>query len=110
MGVIVAGGAITYLSVGAILEGARFERDLISFLSNPSGYTAGDPAMAAPFVLILIPAVLGALGTREMLRIVFLGLRKGDPPLAIVKAVALYLAGTLVLVLVALFTTNRPRY
>lgn len=104
---VLAGGAITYVGVGVLLEGARFVHMLEDFLESPERYTAGNPEMYAPFVLLFIPAVLGALGTRTMIRIVVAGVREGKTPGDIVKRLAWYLAGSLVLVVLAMYSSSK---
>lgn len=104
---VLAGGAITYVGVGVLLEGGRFVHMLEDFLESPERYTAGNPEMYAPFVLLFIPAVLGALATRTMIRIVVAGVREGKAPGDITKSLGIYLAGSLVLVVLALFSSSK---
>jgi hypothetical protein len=101
------GGVVTYIAAGILLEGFRFLPDLASFLEHPEKYLGGDPERAAPFVLLLIPAVLGGLGTMTMIRMVVVGRRRGQPLSAIAKGIAGFLASSALLVLVALFTSGK---
>jgi mannitol-specific phosphotransferase system IIBC component len=106
---IAAGGVITYCGVGILLIGFRFWSDLQSLLGDPVAFVAGDPELLAPFVLLLVPAILGAIATRALLRIVIGGLRDGDSPGIIAKAIAIFLASALLLVIAALFTSQNVR-
>ena len=106
---IAAGGVFTYLGVGILLTGLRFWPDLQSFLRDPAGFMAGDPELMAPFVLLLIPAVLGAFGTRALLRIVIGGVRDGDSMGTIAKAIGIFLVSALLLLIAVLFTSQNVR-
>ncbi len=106
--VIVTGGVATYLVVGALLLGNRFGADFERVFLASDGFANSGVDTIAPFVLLLIPAVLGALWTRETLRVIFRGVRHGDPPAAIAKDVALFAVSSFVLLLVGLFTSSRP--
>lgn len=107
--VIAAGGALTYLGVGILLLGFRFIADLNSLLGDAQAFVGADPELMAPFVLLLIPAVLGAVATRALLRIVIGGLRHGDSTGMIAKAIGAFLVSALLLVVVAFFTSGRGR-
>jgi hypothetical protein len=107
LAVIVLGGVLTYVAVGVLLQGVRFVPDLQRLLEDPGAFVQGGPEAVAPFVLLFIPAVLGALGTRGMLRVLVAGLRRGDPPATIAKALAMYLGSLLVLVVVAWSSSGR---
>lgn len=107
--VILAGGVLTYLGVGKLLLGNRLGADFESVFLTSGGFANNGVETIAPFVLLLIPAVLGALWTRATCRLIFRGLRRGDPPEAIAKEVALFALSSVVLILVALFTSSRPQ-
>lgn len=102
---ILAGGVLAYVGTGTLLQGARFEADLDNMWQRPEGISA---EIVAPYVLLVIPAVLGALWTREAVRIVFQGMAREDPPAKIAKDIALYALSYLVLILVALTSRSRP--
>lgn len=107
--VIVLGGIFGYWAVGQLLLGVRFDADLDTLLHTPGALAAADAETLAPFVLLVIPSVLIALWTRENLRIVLRGLRRGDDPLAIAKELALYGLSVGLLVLAAFFTRGVGR-
>jgi hypothetical protein len=104
---IVLGGVLTYMGVGVLLLGSRFRADLENFWENPAAYASGGAEAIGPFVLLLIPAVLGAIWTRETLGVIFTGLRRKDPPKKIAKDVAAFALSCLVLVLVGLFSSSK---
>lgn len=103
---ILAGGVLTFYAVGSLLIGSLFVLDLPRLIPNPqtffTGYSGAE--LMAPFVLLLVSAVLGALGTRAIPRTLFVGLRNGDAPTSIAKALTLHL-----LVALALFSGSRGR-
>jgi hypothetical protein len=101
---IVAGGVLAYVGTGTLLQGARFEADLDNMWQRPEGIS---PEIVAPYVLLVIPAVLGALWTREALRMVFQGIAREDPPAKIAKDIALYALSYVVLILAALTSRGR---
>lgn len=105
--VIVAGGIAAYVGVGMFLLGNRF-REIEGLWVDARVFFHQGSEVVAPYVLLLIPAVLGAFFTRDALRVIFRGLRKGDDPLIIAKDVGVYLLGSVVLVLLALFSRS-PR-
>jgi hypothetical protein len=105
---ILAGGVLTYLGVGSLLLGNRFGSDFESLFLVSGGFAQGSVETIAPFVLLLIPAVLGALWTRETCRVIFRGIRRGDPAPTIAKEVALFALSSLVLVLAGLYSSSRP--
>jgi len=102
--VIVIGGVLAYVGVGILLEGPRFAGNLDNLWQRPEG---ADPETVAPYVLLIIPAVLGAIWTRDTFRVIFKGLRRGDAPATIAKDVALFALSFVVLILVALFSSSR---
>jgi hypothetical protein len=104
---ILVGGVLTYAGVGVFLLGPRFHADVESFTENPSAFTSGGAEAVAPFVLLLIPAVLGAIWTRETIRVISTGLARKDPPEKIAKDVAAFALSCLVLVLVGLFSSSK---
>jgi hypothetical protein len=105
--VCVAGGIVTYFVAGNLLQGERFISDLWELLFDyTESVVSSDAERIAPYVLLFIPAVLGALGTREMLRIVFDGIRDGHSPASICKNIALYLGSLLMLLIAAFFFGN----
>ena len=107
--VIAAGCCLAYIGAGELLIGMRFLHDLPGFLQDPQAFTAGDPEMYAPFVLLLIPAVFGGIATRSLLRIVLGGIRDGESMPVIAKAVIGFLLSALLLVIAALFTGPNVR-
>jgi len=106
---IAAGGVLTYLCVGILLIGFRFTEDLKSVIEDPAAFSAGDPELLAPFFLLLIPAVLGCFGTRELLRIVMRGRESGDSMKVIATAIGGLLLSVLVYVVLALFSGGVTR-
>ncbi len=106
---IVAGGVLTYCGVGVLLVGIRFVADLQRAFGDPTAFVHGDPESIAPFVLLLIPAVLGSLATRELLRIVVGGHRDGSSPQLIARAIAAFLVSVLILLVAAFFSSGRTR-
>jgi mannitol-specific phosphotransferase system IIBC component len=104
--VIAAGGVLTYCGAGILLVGFRFWPDLQSLFGDPVAFVGGDSELLAPFVLLLVPAVLGAIATRALLCIVIRGIRDGDSSGTIAKAIAIFLASALLLVIAALFTSQ----
>ncbi len=108
---MLGGGVATYFAVGQLLLGSVFIPDLQALLRDPKTFTSGifGAEPVAPYLLLLIPGVLGALGARAMLRIVFAGVRRGDSHASIVKALAWYLAGIFWLFLIAMFTSPLVR-
>ncbi len=78
---ILAGGVLTYYAVGLLLIWSPFVPDLQRLIADPQAFVSGysGAEVMAPFVLLLVPAVLGALGTRAMLRTLFAGLWKWRP-------------------------------
>jgi hypothetical protein len=104
---ILLGGVLTYTGVGVLLLGSRFRADAESLIENPAAFASGGAEVIAPFVLLLIPAVLGAIWTRETFGIIFTGLRRKDPPETIAKAVALFALSAVFLVLVGLFSSSK---
>ncbi|NRF72110.1 hypothetical protein HLB44_34515 [Aquincola sp. S2] len=103
-----AGGVLTYCGVGILLIGFRFLPDLMSLAEDPAPFFAGnDPEVLAPFVLLLIPGVLGAIGTRHMLRMAIEGVRSGESSKMIARAIGAFLFSALLLVIAALFTSGR---
>jgi hypothetical protein len=105
--VIVKGGLVTYAGVGSFLLGPRFQGGLETFWQDPAAFLAGGAEVVAPFVLLLIPAVLGAIWTRETLRLVLRGIHKGDSPATIAKEVVGFILSVVVLIVVALFSSGR---
>jgi hypothetical protein len=63
--------------------------------------------VVAPLVLLLVPAVLAGIWTRDTLRVVFTGLRRGDPPLIIAKDVAVYAISFVILIIVGLTSSSK---
>lgn len=106
---IAAGGVLTYWCVGILLIGSRFTEDLKSVIEDPAAFSAGDPELLAPFFLLLIPAVLGGFGTREVLRIVMRGRESGDSMKVIATAIGGLLLSVLVYVVLALFSGGVTR-
>ena len=106
---IAAGGVLTYLCVGILLIGIRFTEDLKSVIEDPAAFSAGDPELLAPFFLLLIPAVMGGFGTRELLRIVMRGRESGDSMKVIATAIGGLLLSVLVYVVLALFSGGVTR-
>jgi hypothetical protein len=106
-GLIVAGGALGYLGVGMLLEGRRFWPKLDGLWQDPGGFAGGGAEVLAPLVLLLVPAVLAGIWTRDTLRVVFTGLRRGDPPLIIAKDVAVYAISFVILILLGLTTSSK---
>ena len=107
-GVIAAGGVLSYVGVGSLLLGNRFY-EIEGLWRDPAAFVRSGTETVVPYVLLLIPAVLGAIAAREALRVIFRGRLRGDPPATIVKDVALYLLGIVFLILVALYTSPVPR-
>jgi len=107
--VCVFGGAVTYWAVGSFLEGERFVPKLQDLFDDPGAFNTDNMEEVAPFVLLLIPAILGGFGTREMLRIVFDGRRDGHEPALIAKNLGLYLLSTLALLVAAFFSSGKGR-
>ena len=108
-GVIAAGGLLTYYVAGLLLLGAGFIADLQSLLADPAAIAGADAEQMAPYVLLVIPAVLGAITTRALLRIVIGGLARGEPLGMIAKAVGVFLASLVVLVVVAFLSDAQKR-
>ena len=107
-GPIALGGVLAYFGIGMLLQGRRFWPDVESLWQDPRAFASGGAEVMAPFLLLFVPAVLGGLWTRDTLRVVFTGLRRGDPPLVIAKDVALYALSFVILILVGLTTSSRP--
>ena len=107
-GPILGGGILAYLGVGALLLGNRFGPDFDSLWLSSQDVTRSQAEAFAPYVLLLVPAILGAIWTRDTVRLIFQGLRRGDPPTVIAKDVALFALSAVVLILVALTTSSRP--
>ena len=107
--VIVKGGLVTYAGVGSFLLGPRFQGGLELLWQDPAAFLAGGAEEVAPFVLLLIPAVLGAIWTRETLRLVLRGVHKGDSPATIAKDVVGFILSVVVLIVVALLSSSRRR-
>ena len=106
---IAAGGLLTYFCAGFLSTGARFMEDLKSAIEDPGAFSAGNPELLAPFFLLLIPAVLGCFGTRELLRIVVRGRKNGDSMKVIATAIGGLLLAVLVYVVLALFSGGVSR-
>ncbi len=104
---VLAGGVLSYACVGSLLLGNHFGGGLEDLWRDPVAFLHSGTETVAPYVLLLIVAILGAIFTREGVRVVFRGRLRGDPPATIVKDLALYLLSTLVLILVGLFTSSR---
>lgn len=105
--VVVAGGILAYVCVGVLLEGPRFWAGIERFWASPAAFVTDDTETRSPYVLLLVPAVLGGFWTRENLGVVFRGLRRGDDPVTIAKDVALYALSFVVLILVGLTTSSK---
>lgn len=99
---ILAGAVAAYLGTGQFLLGVRFWPDLASLAQDPIAFFRGPAESVAPFVLLLVPGVLGGVWTRDTLRVAFTGMRRGDAPLVIAKDVALFALSFAVLILVGL--------
>jgi hypothetical protein len=106
---IVAGGILAYVGVGKFLLGPRFQ-EIEGLWQDPRAFLNSGGETVFPYVLLFIPAVLGAVFTRDALRVIFRGLRQGDAPLTIAKDVVLYLLGMAFLVLVGLFSSGKKSY
>lgn len=106
---IAAGGVLTYFCVGILLIGVRFTEDLKSVIADPDAFSAGNPELLAPFFILLIPAVLGCFGTRELLRIMIGGRERGDSMKVIATAIGGLALTVLVYVILALFSGGVPR-
>lgn len=107
--ICLVGGATAYWAVGSFLLGQLFLPKLQDLFEDPGAFNTDNVQEVAPFVLLFIPAILGWLGTREMLRIVFDGRRDGHEPALILKNLGLYLLSTLALLVAAFFFGNKGR-
>jgi uncharacterized membrane protein len=101
---ILAGGVVAYVAVGTLLLGHAFGEGLAQLFTEPAAFARGGAEAVAPFVLLLVPAVLGGIFTRDALRIVVRGLRRGDATHVVAKELAIFILSFLVLVVVGLFS------
>lgn len=104
---IASGGLITYLVAGEVLHSPDFLRELPIFLTSPGTLAEAGPERIAPFILLLIPAVLGGLGTRAILLRVLDGMARRESVVSIALAVGSLLLAGIVYVLLALFSSSR---
>lgn len=106
---IFTAGVLAYVGVGTLLLGPGFRAGIEDLWRSPGAFASSGAETVAPFVLLLIPAILGVIWTRDTFRVVLRGLHRGDPPMTIAKEVALFALSFVVLMLVGLFTSSRPR-
>lgn len=100
---------MSYSGVALLLHGHRLYADLASVEADAAAWFAASPENWAPYLLMLIPAVIGGVWTREALQTVFAGRRRGDPPLRILRDLTLYVLSNLALLIAALLSDSTPR-
>jgi hypothetical protein len=105
--VIAAGAVLAYVGLGMLLQGQRFLPDLETLFRAPQVLTSGGVETVGPFVLLLLPAFWAGVWTRDALRLIFKGLRAGDPPLTILKDVAVYAIGCVILIVLAFTSSSK---
>jgi hypothetical protein len=106
---VLAGGLLAYVGVGVLLMAPHFRGDLDTFWHEPGAFTSAGIEHVAPYVLLLVPAVLGGIWTRDSLRVVFQGMARGDSPITIARDVALYALSFIVLILAGLFANSKAQ-
>ncbi len=107
---VVLGGVMSYVGVAVLLHGHRLHADLASVEADAASWFAASPENWAPYLLMLIPAVIGGVWTREALQTIAAGRRRGDPPLRILRDLGLYLLSNLALLIAALLSDSTPRH
>ena len=107
---VIGGAVLTYFVVGTFLHSPMFRVDLERLATDPGAWTDASAETIAPFVLLLIPAILGGIGTRAVLRRILAGIHAGEPIESIAKAVGGQLVGGVLLVAAALWTDTVGRH
>jgi hypothetical protein len=106
---VIASALLAYFAVGQLLHAPDFLNDLGRLLASEGSLDAFDSERLAPLVLLMIPAILGGIGTRALIARLFDGLRRGESPRTLAMALGGMLLSVLVYVLLAIYSSGRER-